>query len=180
MADHETGEYHKSEAGASMTVPMQCGSLKKGAHVCIKGRPCKIVDYSTSKTGKHGHAKANIVGIDIFTGKKLEEMCPTSHNLDVPNVLRTEFQLIDINEEGYCSLMGDDGSEKSDLRLFFSSSESLDVRVAVPGLHPHQRPHRPAVRVLWRPQANCERGRDVSPPPSGKPFKSFGSRGPRG
>lgn len=62
-------------------------------HVCIKGRPCKIVDYSTSKTGKHGHAKANIVGIDIFTGKKLEEMCPTSHNLDVPNVLRNEFQV---------------------------------------------------------------------------------------
>jgi len=61
MADEETGEYHKSEAGASMTVPMQCGSLKKGMHVCIKGRPCKIVDYSTSKTGKHGHAKANIV-----------------------------------------------------------------------------------------------------------------------
>jgi len=117
MADEETGEYHKSEAGASMTVPMQCGSLKKGMHVCIKGRPCKIVDYSTSKTGKHGHAKANIVGIDIFTGKKLEEMCPTSHNLDVPNVLRNEFQLVDISEDGYCSLMADDGSEKTDLQL---------------------------------------------------------------
>ena len=62
-------------------------------YVCIKGRPCKIVDYSTSKTGKHGHAKANIVGIDIFTNKKLEEMCPTSHNLDVPNVVRNEFQV---------------------------------------------------------------------------------------
>jgi len=86
-------------------------------HVCIKGRPCKIVDYSTSKTGKHGHAKANIVGIDIFTGKKLEEMCPTSHNLDVPNVLRNEFQLVDISEDGYCSLMADDGSEKTDLQL---------------------------------------------------------------
>jgi hypothetical protein len=49
------------------------------------GRPCKIVDMSTSKTGKHGHAKVHLVAIDvsgfpqyfvsqhlqIFTGKKL-------------------------------------------------------------------------------------------------------------
>lgn len=48
------------------------GALKKGSHVVIKGFPCKIIDYSTSKTGKHGHAKANIVGIDIFSGRKYE------------------------------------------------------------------------------------------------------------
>jgi len=34
----------------------------------LKGFPCKVVDYSTSKAGKHGHAKATIVGVDIFTG----------------------------------------------------------------------------------------------------------------
>lgn len=36
-------------------------------------RPCKIVEYSISKTGKHGHAKASIVGIDIFDGRKYED-----------------------------------------------------------------------------------------------------------
>ena len=51
------------------------------------------MDYSTSKTGKHGHAKAHIIGIDIFTQKKLEELCPTTHNMDVPNVTRTEYQV---------------------------------------------------------------------------------------
>jgi hypothetical protein len=34
-------------------------------HVVIKGRPCKIVDMSTSKTGKHGHAKVHLVAIDV-------------------------------------------------------------------------------------------------------------------
>lgn len=38
---------------------------------------------STSKTGKHGHAKCNFTATDIFTGKKLEDMCPSTHNVDV-------------------------------------------------------------------------------------------------
>ena len=31
----------------------------------LTGRPCKIVDMSTSKTGKHGHAKVHLVAIDV-------------------------------------------------------------------------------------------------------------------
>jgi translation initiation factor 5A len=73
---------------------MQCSSLRKNGHVVIKNRPCKIVDMSTSKTGKHGHAKVHLVAIDIFTGKKLEELCPSTHNMDVPNVSRREYQLV--------------------------------------------------------------------------------------
>lgn len=54
MADEE---FSAVGAGASLTYPAQCSSLRKGGHVMIKGRPCKIVEMSTSKTGKHGHAK---------------------------------------------------------------------------------------------------------------------------
>jgi len=42
-----------------------------------------VVDVSTSKTGKHGHAKCHFVALDIFTQKKMEELVPSSHNLDV-------------------------------------------------------------------------------------------------
>jgi translation initiation factor 5A len=43
----------------------------------IKGHPCKVSDYSTSKAGKHGSAKAHIVGNDIFTNKKVEDSVGT-------------------------------------------------------------------------------------------------------
>merc|ERR1712226_701796 len=71
----------------------------------MKGHPCKIVDMSTSKTGKHGHAKVNMVGIDIFDGKKYEDMSPSTHDMEVPNVNRKEYTLIDVTEEGFLSLM---------------------------------------------------------------------------
>ena len=66
-----------------------------------QARPCKIVEMSTSKTGKHGHAKVHMVALDIFTNKKLEDICPSTHNMDVPHVTRKDYQLLDIDDGDY-------------------------------------------------------------------------------
>jgi translation initiation factor 5A len=79
---------------ASLCTPTQCSALRKNGFVLIKEQfPCKIVDMSTSKTGKHGGAKVHLVGVDIFTEKKYEELCGSTQNMDVPNVTRTDFQV---------------------------------------------------------------------------------------
>ncbi|ROT38692.1 translation initiation factor eIF-5A [Sodiomyces alkalinus F11] len=120
MAENDNAhelEFDTADAGASTTFPMQCSALRKNGHVVIKGRPCKIVDMSTSKTGKHGHAKVHLIAIDIFTGKKLEDLSPSTHNMDVPHVFRKEYQLLDIADDGFMSLMNDDGDTKDDVRV---------------------------------------------------------------
>ncbi|KAJ2909751.1 translation initiation factor eIF5A, partial [Coemansia aciculifera] len=108
--------FEDAGAGASLTFPLQCSALRINGHVVIKGRPCKIIDMSTSKTGKHGHAKVNLVATDIFNGRKYEDLSPSTHNMDVPNIKRDEFLLLNI-EDGFLSLMNDAGEMKEDVKL---------------------------------------------------------------
>merc|ERR1711977_195574 len=119
MADNDAQHEHtfdSADAGASATFPMQCSALRKNGFVVIKNRPCKIVDMSTSKTGKHGHAKVHLVAIDIFTGKKLEDTSPSTHNMEVPNVFKNEYPLMNI-DDNFLTLLKPDGSEKTDVKL---------------------------------------------------------------
>lgn len=110
-------EVEVTASGASLTVPSQVGSLKKNGYVLIKDHPCRIVDMSVAKVGKHGSAKAKITGIDVFTANKYEEIHPTSHNIDVPVITREDWTLVDISRDGYASLMNDSGDTKEDLKV---------------------------------------------------------------
>jgi translation initiation factor 5A len=82
----------------------------------IKGFPCKVSNISVSKTGKHGHAKCNFTATDIFTGKKYEDMIPSTHGTTVPIVNKSEWEVIDIDGDEL-TLMDEAGNQKTDLNL---------------------------------------------------------------
>jgi len=102
---------------ASDVRPTKCSSLRQGTYVLLQSHPCKITAMSTSKTGKHGHAKVHLVGTDIFTDKKYEELCVSTHNMDVPEVKRSDYQVIDIEEDGTVSYLDTNGESQNNLVL---------------------------------------------------------------
>ena len=119
MADEEEAEetFESTDAGSSHTYPMEGGQIRKGGYIMIKGNPCKVSDVSTSKTGKHGHAKCHFVAIDIFTGKKMEDLVPSSHTTMVPFVKKEEFQCMDADDDGFVTILTPSGDTRSDLKL---------------------------------------------------------------
>jgi translation initiation factor 5A len=114
---HEEETFETAESGASKTFPKQCSAFRKNEFIVLKGRPCKVVEMSTSRPA-NGHAKVHIVGLDIFTAKKYEDICPSTHNMEAPVVKRKDYQLMSINEDGFVSLLNlDTCEEKEDLKL---------------------------------------------------------------
>jgi len=116
MADQDH-DFQSGNAESALTFAVKGSGVKKGSHAMVKGHPCKIVDTSTSKTGKHGSAKVHLVGIDIFSGKKHEEIYSSTGDVECPNVLRQEYSLIDISD-GYLTLMDESTCDcRDDVKL---------------------------------------------------------------
>ncbi|WP_221290745.1 translation initiation factor IF-5A [Stygiolobus caldivivus] len=70
------------------------GDLKVGSYVVIDGEPCRVVDITKAKTGKHGSAKANVVAIGIFTGQKRTIMAPVDQQVEVPIIEKHVGQIL--------------------------------------------------------------------------------------
>ena len=85
-----------------MSKPSDLGSLKIGSYILLPvtdqptGDPCKIVEYDTSKPGKHGAAKARIVGVGIFDGQKRPHVGPVSMQIHIPLIQKKTGQIISV------------------------------------------------------------------------------------
>lgn len=100
-----------------LTYPQKASACRKGSYLMINNHPCKIIDMSISKTGKHGHAKCKFTAKDIFDNTQHEFVQTSTHNVDIPNVKRTEYQLSNIEDEDYIEIMDDNANIRSDLQL---------------------------------------------------------------
>jgi len=72
------------------------GSIKVGSYVMVDNEPCRIVDYSKSKPGKHGSAKARVVAIGVFDGVKRSFVKPVDSNVEVPLIEKRSGQVISL------------------------------------------------------------------------------------
>ena len=85
-----------------MSKPVDLGSLKTGSYILLPvsdqptGEPCRISEYDTSKPGKHGAAKARIVGVGVFDGQKRPHVGPVSMQVHVPLIDKRTGQVISI------------------------------------------------------------------------------------
>ena len=88
-----------------MSKPSDLGSLKIGSYILLphtdqpSGEACRIIEYDTSKPGKHGAAKARIVGQGIFDGKNRPHVGPVSMQIHIPMINKKVGQIISINGE---------------------------------------------------------------------------------
>ena len=73
---------------------MELGALRVGSYIIIDGEPCRIVDYTKSKPGKHGSAKARIVGVGVFDEAKRTIVKPVDAQVEVPIIEKRGGQVI--------------------------------------------------------------------------------------
>lgn len=83
-----------------MSKPVDVGSLRAGGYIIIDGEPCRIIDITKSKPGKHGSAKARIVAIGIFDGTKRSVVKPVDLSAEVPVIEKRSGQVFAVTPLG--------------------------------------------------------------------------------
>ena len=77
-----------------MSKPVELGALRVGSYVIIDDEPYRIIDFTKSKPGKHGSAKARVVAIGVFDGSKRSFVKPVSAQVEVPIIEKRTGQVI--------------------------------------------------------------------------------------
>jgi translation initiation factor 5A len=83
-----------------MSRPVDVGELRVGGYMLIDGEPCRIMDISKSKPGKHGSAKARIVAIGVFDNQKRQFVKPVDLGAEIPIIDKRAGQVFSVNPNG--------------------------------------------------------------------------------
>jgi len=82
------------EANVTMSKPVDVGALRVGGYIIVDDEPCRIVEITKSKPGKHGAAKARIVAIGIFDNQKRSFVKPVDAKIEVPIIEKRSGQVL--------------------------------------------------------------------------------------
>ncbi len=76
----------------------ELGDLRVGSYLIIDGEPCRVVEISKAKTGKHGSAKAHVVAISIVSGVKKTLVAPVDTRVEVPIIDKRIGQVLAVSD----------------------------------------------------------------------------------
>jgi translation initiation factor 5A len=96
---------------------LPANQIRKGTYMLEGDIVCKVDEYHTAKTGKHGSAKMLIKAFELVSGKQKEISISTSDKVDVPIISRKEYTLVGIEEGDYMQLVNDRGELIENIKL---------------------------------------------------------------
>ena len=91
-------------------------SLQKGNYVIVDGVASIVTDVSTSRPGKHGHAKVNLMAVGMLDGKKRNMVMPGHDNVEVPVIDKRNAQVLSLSGN-MCNVMDAETYETFDLKI---------------------------------------------------------------
>lgn len=92
------------------------GTLQKGSYIVVDGAACKITSTATSRPGKHGHAKVNLMAVGILDGKKRNLTAPGHDNVEVPVIEKRSAQVLSVNGN-MANIMDSESFETLDMEI---------------------------------------------------------------
>lgn len=101
------------------------GSLKRGDTIIIDGHACKVTDTTTSRPGKHGHAKVNMMAVGLLDGKKRNLVMPGHDKVEAPIIEKKTAQVLGVSGNT-ANVMDSESFETFDLEI----PEELQADVA--------------------------------------------------
>jgi len=90
--------------------------VKPGDTIMMEGAPCRVSDVSTSRPGKHGHAKCRISGVGIVDDKRRIIVLPGHDRVEVPIIEKKNAQVLSVSGNK-ANLMDMESYETFDLEI---------------------------------------------------------------
>ena len=104
--------------------------LKVGRYVVIDEEPCKILDITTSKPGKHGASKARIEAVGMFDGVKRSMVAPVTEKCKIPMIDKRKVQVLSIRGD-QASVMDMETYEQYELPMSDNEKAALTAGIEV-------------------------------------------------
>lgn len=92
------------------------GHLQKGSYIIVDGVACRVVSTATSRPGKHGHAKVNMMAVGLLDDKKRNLVLPGHDMVEVPIVEKKTAQVLSISADT-ANVMDSETYETFDLKI---------------------------------------------------------------